>query len=156
MRLPAEMNESLSKAVDVFRSRPNMEDGEVYRTLAQQGVQRQLAARIVEFVPIAYTRLVFGKSGARFSDTFQRSVPGNETIARRLAEEPVWNAALDFGRAEIARGVSGRDLILVAAHSGEFHAANQLLNAGSKLENLVFAPPVLTWPEDGPEVAHVS
>jgi hypothetical protein len=149
------MHESISKAVKVFRGNPNMEDEEVFHSLVKQGMERQLAARIVEFLPIAYSRLVLGKSGARFSDVFQRNIPGEEVIEKPLSEEPVWHAALDFGRAEISRGISGHELLLLAAHSAEFRAANQLLNAGSKLEKLVFTPPVLTWPEYGPEQSPV-
>jgi hypothetical protein len=61
------MDESISKAVKVFRGYPDVEDEEIFRNLVEQGVERKLAARIVEFVPIAYSRLIPGKSGARGS-----------------------------------------------------------------------------------------
>lgn len=149
------MMDFMSKAVKEFRVRPNAEDQEVFRTLVEQGAEPRTAARMVELLPIAYSRLILGKSGAYFSEMFQRSVPGSETVEKRLSEEPVWHLALEFGRAEILRGVSGSDLLLVAAHSAEFQAANQLLNTGSKLEKLVFGPPVLVWPESGPDEDHL-
>jgi len=62
-----------------------------------------------------------------------------------LSSEPVWNAAVAFAEAELEQGVSGEDLLAVGARSAEFHAANRLLQAGSKLENLAFEAPVLTW-----------
>lgn len=55
-----------------------------------------------------------------------------------------------FGHAEIEHGISAQDLLSVAARSAEFDAANQLLNKGSKLQNIAFTPLVLNWPEDGP------
>jgi len=145
------MNESISKAIELFRNRPNIKDDEIFGTLVRDGVESRLAARIVEFLPIAYGRLILSKSGARFSDLFQRRTAGGEIVEGALSEEPVWRAVLDFGRAEISRGISANELLLVAARSAEFDASNRLLNAGSKLENLVFTPTILAWPENGPE-----
>ena len=71
---------------------------------------------------------------------------------RPLKSEPVWNAALAFARTESEQGISVQDFLVVAGRSAEFQAANQLLNKGSKLENLVFIPYLLPWPEDGPQV----
>lgn len=58
---------------------------------------------------------------------------------------------MQFANEEVARGVSAEDLLAIASRSAEFDAANQLLNKGSKLQNLVFTPVVLQWGEDGPE-----
>ena len=144
------MNENISKAVAIFRTSPYSEDVEVYRRLTADGVDPQVAARLVEFLPIAYSRLILASSGARFSNTFRRMLSDGTHQTRLLSSEPVWNAAVAFALGEAERNVPGRDLIAVAAHSAEFHAANQLLQKGSKLEDLILTPPVLTWDECGP------
>jgi hypothetical protein len=54
--------------------------------------------------------------------------------------------AAAFARAELEQGVPGEDLLVLAARSAEFDAANQFLNQGSKLGNLAFGPPRLLWP----------
>lgn len=144
------MNDLIPKTVATFRSSPNLRDDEVFGALVKQGAPPGIAARIVEFLPMAYCRLILSRSGARFSDTFRRGLPDGGTQEKPLSSEPVWRAIVDFARAEVELGVSGRDLLLVAIHSAEFHAANQLLSAGSRLENLVFTSPVLMWPEGGP------
>jgi hypothetical protein len=77
-------------------------------------------------------------------------LPAGKSIEQPLSSEPVWDAAVAFAHAEVERGVSGQDLLAVAARSAEFDAANQLLNKGSKLENIKFTVPVLGWPENGP------
>ena len=102
-------------------------------------------------VSMVYCRLIFRDSGARFSDSFRRMLPGGTSQELPLSSEPVWNAALAFARAEVERGVSGKDLPAVAGRSAEFDAANKLLQQGSKLENLAFTSPVLLCPEGGPE-----
>jgi hypothetical protein len=69
-----------------------------------------------------------------------------------LGGEPLWNEALEFAKAEIEGGVSGQDVLTIAGRSAEFHAANQLLERGSKLENLGFDVPTIRWTELGPDI----
>jgi hypothetical protein len=145
------VNEDLSRAVAIFRSSPNSKDDEVYRRLVADGVEHHLAAHLIEFLPIAYCRLILAGSGARFSNTFRRKLPDGTYGTYLLSSEPVWDAAVTFAHSEADRNVPGRDLLAVAARSAEFHAANQLLQKGSKLENLSFTPPILIWPESGPD-----
>ena len=145
------MNEDISKAISVFRRSPNSTDEDVYRQLVVDGIEARRAARLVEFLPIVYCRAILRNSGVKFAATFRRQLPGGASEELPLTSDPVWTAAVAFAYAEVDQGVSGNDLLLVAARSAEFDAANQLLNKGSKLENIVFSPPVLPWPEGGPD-----
>src|SRR5437667_8608211 len=124
------MNKELSNAVAVFRRSPNLGDDEIHRAIVAAGVEPRLADRLIEFLPIAYCRLILANSGARFSDMFQRILPSGISEKRSFSSEPVWNAALAFARAEVKSGVSREDLLAVAARSAECHAANQLLQKG--------------------------
>jgi hypothetical protein len=144
------MDEYISRAVGLFRSSPHLADEAVFGALVKQGMGKGVAARLVEFLPMAYCRLILRNSGVRFSEMFRRALPDGSCQEKPLSSEPVWNAVVPFARAEAEGGVSGNDLLLVAARSAEFHAANQLLDKSSKLENLAFTSPVLAWPEDGP------
>jgi len=144
------MNEVISKAVAILRRSPNLTDESVYHALVHEGIECILAARLVEFLPIAYSRLILANSGIRFSDTFCRRLSDGSLQERAFSSEEVWNEATDFARAEAARGISGKDLLKIGARSAELHAVNQLLDKGSKLDNIGLTPPVLTWPEDGP------
>jgi hypothetical protein len=148
------MNEIISKAVAVFRRLQSAQDDEVYYALVAAGIERQLAARLVEFLPLAYCRLILAATGARFSNTFCRVLKDGTFEERLLSDEPVWNAAVAFADAERERGVPGEELLIVAARSAEFQAANQLLQGGSKLENLAFARPALTRSEISFESPH--
>ena len=104
------IDEGISKAVAIFRGSPDLQDEGAYRTLTAMGVERQLAARLVEFIPIAYCRVILAHTGARFSQTFQRA-PLRELIQERpFSTEPVWNAALEFARAEVTVNTEPRAL----------------------------------------------
>lgn len=143
--------ELVSTAVAIIRELPNASDEEVFCTLVRAGFERQYAARLVEFLPMAYGRMVLGKGGARFSDMFQRmTARGGLTAERPLSSEPVWAEVVSFAKAEASRGVSKEDLLLVAGRSAEVDAANQLLNRGSKLEDLILTTTLLRWPPEGP------
>jgi len=75
---------------------------------------------------------------------------GQITPEQPLSSEPIWNGVLAFAKAETNRRISREDLLAVAARSAEFNAANQLLNGGSRLKDMIFTPVVFPWAEDGP------
>jgi hypothetical protein len=142
--------EAISKAVKIFRESPTGSDYEIYIRVVAAGVEPKRAARLVEFLPMAYCRLILTGAGARFSDRFQRRLQdGTLSPERTLASEPAWTEVMRFAKAEQAQ-VSGSELVAIAAHSAEFDAANQLLNRGAKTEDVVLTTAVLAWPEEGP------
>jgi len=136
------MNEIIRKAVGIFRASRSAEDEELYRSLVQSGIEGEVATRLIEFLPMAYCRLILASSGARFPNVFRRALSDGTFEEKKLSSEPVWNAAVAFAVRESERGVPADDLLAIAARSAEFHAANQLLQNGAKLENLAFEPTV--------------
>lgn len=146
------MNEQIARAVSLFRTSRTLGDEGIYRKLVAEGVEPHLAARLVEFLPIAYGRFLLEKSGPRFSEYFQRMLSSGPSEELLLSSEPVWNAAVAFARTEAIQGISVQDFLAVAGRSAEFQAANKLLNQGSKLQDLVFTPYLLLWPENGPRL----
>jgi hypothetical protein len=110
-----------------------------------------IAARLVEFLPMAYCRLILADAGIRFSDRFQRKLAdGGVSAERLLASEPLWAETLSFARSEKQGGATGAALLAIAARSSEYGAANQLAEKGSKLKDVVLTPTVFLWPEEGP------
>jgi hypothetical protein len=137
------MNEIISKAVAIFRASRSAEDEELYRNLVKAGIAGEVAARLIEFLPMAYCRLILAASGARFPNVFRRVLADGTFEERPLSSEAVWNASVAFAEGESERGVPAEDLLAIAARSAEFHAANQLLQCGANLENLVFESTIL-------------
>jgi hypothetical protein len=148
-----DLRQRVFQVASAFRQAPNLEDKEIYQALLAEGVERQLAAGLVEFLPIAYCRLILADSGLRFSTTFRRVLSDGTIREQPFSSEPVWNAAVAFARAEVERGATPKDLLAVAGRSAEFDAANQLLHSGSKLKDIALTVPLLTWPEIGPDPA---
>src|ERR1700730_15118852 len=124
------MKNLISRAIFLLRSSPSLEDKAIYRALVADGMEREFAARLVEFLPVAYGRLVLGNSGILFSDAFDRVLLDGRTSRRALSSEPLWDLVMDFARNEANHGVSTKHLISVAGRSAEFQAANELLQQG--------------------------
>jgi hypothetical protein len=144
------MNSEIQKVLSVFRSFPELDEEGVFRKLVSEGLPASRAARLLEFIPIVYCRLMLRPFGAQFSGTFRRKGKGGIYEERPFASDALWEPVNAFARSEVDQGISKQAMLLVAGRSPEFDAANQLLNRGSKLEDLRFAPPVFLWPENGP------
>lgn len=141
----------ISKTVDIFRESPDASDDEIYCKTIAAGIKPADAARLVEFIPMAYCRLILTDTGARFSEMFQRRRhDGGLSHEKALAVEPLWTEIMSFARAEQGRGVAGRDFLTIAARSAEFDAVNQLLNRGFRPEDIALSNVVLKWPEEEP------
>jgi len=134
------MDEIISKAVAIFRVSRFAEDDELYRSFIRAGIEYQVAIRLVEFLPMAYCRLILAASGAQFPNVFRRVLADGTSEERLLSSEPLWGAVVAFAERESERGVSAENLLAIAARSAEFDAANKLLKRGAKLENLIFGP----------------
>lgn len=149
---PPTLSDTISKAVDTLRSGANLEDVTVFRQLVKLGIDRRIAARLIEFLPMVYCRLILTKSALQFPESYRRiSADGTFSPPIQLTTEPLWNEAMAFAKAEVGSGKKGRDLLLIAGRSAEFDAANKLLNTGAKLEHIRFDAPTLRWPESGPD-----
>ena len=145
------MNAVTLKAVAIFRESPDSSDDETYRRVVAAGIEPKHAARLVEFLPLAYCRLILTGTGTRFSDMLRtRQHNASLSHGQKLASKPLWTEIMSFARAEQAAGVAGKDLLAIASHSAEFDAVNRLLNRGSKPEDLALSTAVLVWPEEGP------
>jgi hypothetical protein len=141
----------ISKTVEMFRKAPNVSDDEMYRKMIAAGIKPKRAARLVEFLPIAYCRLILAHTGVRFSSMFRRRRhDGSLLHEQMLTSETLWTEVTAFARAEQGSGVPGKDLLAIAARSAEFDAVNQLLNRGARPQDVVLSSVVLTWPEEGP------
>src|SRR6185437_11323748 len=131
------MNAVISRAVAIFRDSPNASDQEILRKLMVVGVDRVTASRLVEFLPMAYCRLLLADTGVKFCDRFKRKqADGRVSEERALNSEPLWAEALSFAKAEKRDEVNARALLVIAARSSEFDAVNQLANRGSKLNEI--------------------
>lgn len=143
------MNEAIATALTIFRNSPDLDDESVFRALVHKGVERSLAARIVEFLPIAYCRVLLRKSGVQFSNSFIRV--GSPLETQSLSSIPLWSSLVAYAESEPGRGATSQQILMVAGRSAEFQAINEMLDTKAELKNLVLTPIRLPWPEDGPD-----
>ena len=146
---PTPYAEAIALALAIFRNTPQLDDKSAFRALVQRGIERSLAAHIVEFLPSAYCRVLFLKSGVQFANSFTRTESPRKI--QSFSWLPIWVPFLAYAESEVRRGVGRDELLMVAGRSAEFHAINQLLDKGSELRNVVLTPMSLQWPENGPD-----
>jgi hypothetical protein len=87
------MKNLISRAIVLLRTSPSLEDEALYRALVADGMEREFAARLVEFLPLAYGRLVLANSGILFSDALEGALG-----RQNFSEGVLVRAALGFGR----------------------------------------------------------
>ena len=145
------MKDDISKALFIIRNSPTLEDESIYKELLTRGLKQELAARLVEFLPLVYGRQILAAMNLRFPDKFKRRLPdGSISAERPFSSEPLWEEVTMSAREEISRGTSADELLAIGGRSAEFNVVNQLLNQGSKPEDIRLTPIVFTWPEKGP------
>lgn len=139
--------------METLRRMKTCTDEEIYSELVRNGIERRVAARAVEFLPMAYCRELLHSSGARWSETFTRLLPsGAVSEPCDFNADPVWQTAVRLVRSEIQSGLGLESIQAVAARSPQYRAAQELISNGSELANIAFTSPILMWPEDGPSV----
>ncbi|MEZ5352974.1 MAG: hypothetical protein R2762_10095 [Bryobacteraceae bacterium] len=142
------MNQQIREAAELFRDSPVLGDDELFEMLVLRGVERMLAARLVEFLPMVYCRILLRDGGATFPDVYYR-IAGDEaprfdmnSLTTGFGDD--MEHAQKWSKAEAGRyptdcttwcGVSS----CRASSRGQFCA-----------ENIAFAPMIFKWPEQGP------
>ncbi|MEZ5352980.1 MAG: hypothetical protein R2762_10125 [Bryobacteraceae bacterium] len=144
------MNQQIREAAELFRDSPVLGDDELFEMLVLRGVERMLAARLVEFLPMVYCRILLRDGGATFPDVYYRIAGDGSKVRHELSDDRVWNAAMEHAQREVEQGRGEAAIRLIAQRGAEYRAAAQLLEGGSALENIAFAPMIFKWPEQGP------
>lgn len=144
------MIQQLKEVAKLLREGPSLGDDELFEMLVLRGIERRVAARLVEFFPMVCCRVLFDGSGARFPNVYQRAADDGTLVQHELSADPIWNEIMEDVRREVARGNSDADLRLIANRGVEYRSASQLLQNGSTLENIAFTPMIFKWPEAGP------
>ena len=110
-------------------------------------LKRQEVERVIEFVPLAFGRSLLDGMGIAFEDDYVRvDKDGNERMRGKLADEPIYVAALKL--APVVMQSMGQDAFMaVAMRSAELQATNEALNHGANPADLQASTPLLEWTE---------
>ena len=120
-------------------------DAEICAELRSRGEDPVEVEKSVALVPLAFGRAVVEALRVRVCDYALVPDPNSKGSAEIvLLDEPIYAAALAYGKDARAKGLMTREQFLaVAGRSAEMTMLNQALFAGSKPENLVLGPPML-------------
>ncbi len=146
------MHETITTAVQILRKYPEAEDADIYERLLAAGINKHTAARLLEFLPLAYGRTMIGRSGARLCQTYHRMDEHGHLIERPLEAQPLWHEVVAYAHADTHRGISRQEFLAIALRSAEVRALNKALNDGLKATDVVFTQPVFTNPDDHPGI----
>ncbi len=137
------MRQRIESAVQILRANPNASDDEILDLVIANGIERPLAMQLVALLPLAYGRVMLSDTVGSFSDTY--ICVGEEGQSERkgsLDTLPLWREAINFARQD------QEPFLPIAGRSCEIRTANAALRDGTKLQNLVWGPPVFLWPVD--------
>jgi hypothetical protein len=143
------MLEDITQAAEILRAQTDSSDGQLITTLVEAGFAQALATRLVEFIPLAYSRVWLAGRGIQFTDYYLRMSADGETYTEyELEDEPVYREAVAAAQSEIDAGSGFDELLPIFGRSSEFKAINSALNGGSRLEDLELSAPVLLWEDE--------
>jgi len=138
---------TIAIAAGVLQQFPSENDEQICLRLIDAGIPAESSPRLLEFLPIAYCRVLLVGLGVRFSNEFQRiQADGSLSSARLLTSEPLWNPVMEFVNRQLQEGIPKHLLLRIAGRSAEFDAVNQLLNRGSNPTHVALTPVIFTHP----------
>lgn len=138
------LDDAVRTAVRILQSQVHLDDEEVVRAIVEQGVHASQATRLVQFIPIAFCRFVFRGSGVQFAENYVVLGPdGQPADELPLRDEPVFREAMAQCEAAAAAGQRAPYFLPVAARSAGFKAIQDLLQRGSRPENILTSPPLI-------------
>lgn len=139
-----ELHEAVEIVVALIHADPTVDDDAILRDLADCGVDEATAVRLVQFVPIAFTRFLYRTSGVRFAENYVVLGSTGQSVAERpIAAEPVFREAWQHCETVAAGSPTDGYFESVASRSGGYRAIQDLLDRGLGLAGFLVSPPIL-------------
>lgn len=137
----SELTDFIIRGIETFRDNPQTDEEELIQDLVIQGIDEETAGNLIDFIPIAFTRVGLEHLNINFQDYIQRvDRKGNITEKIKLADIPIYMEALSFAKKDAELFVDNDQFLAIASYNAEFKVVNEMLNKGSKVENLVVSP----------------
>ena len=137
------MKSEIVKATEIFRAHPGASEAELVTHICAAIGDHDLAERLIEFVPLAFGRVLLTRMGVQLPDQFIRMLDHDKfSEPYPLDAEPVWRPALAYAK-EAEKQMSKDEFFTIAGRSAEVDAVTQACAKGSDPRNLVGSPPIL-------------
>jgi hypothetical protein len=146
--LPASPRPALRKGVDAIavflRANPAADDNAVIRHLTTAGLSERDATKLVQFVPIAFTRFLYRSKGILFAPNYVLLGPDGKPAGERpIADEPAYREAWGHCEQAASDGQNEAYFVAIAARSGGYRAIQELMQKGANLDGIMTGPPVM-------------
>jgi hypothetical protein len=138
------LREGVDAIVAFLRANSGADDDAIERHLREQGLGVH-AIKLIQFVPIAFTRFLYRSSGVQFAPFYVLLGPEGQAMAQRpIADEPAFGEAWRHCEEAAASGAADEYFIPIAARSGGYRAIQELVQKGSDLSGVITGPPVMS------------
>ncbi|OJT27276.1 hypothetical protein BO221_04640 [Archangium sp. Cb G35] len=146
----------VSRAVAAFVDPPNRDDELIDEELRAQGATPLEAEKLVAYLPLAFAQVLMHDMGPRFANMALFVTDGSRHERPVfLPEDPLWREALRLAeKALVDRSLTGEQFNEIALRSATAHVLNNALKAGSKPEDLVFTPALITLSDEAAAELH--
>jgi hypothetical protein len=140
----AALRRGVDAMVAFLHAAPTADDEAIVRHVTEQGMTESQATKLVQFVPIAFTRFLYRSAGVRFAPDYVVLGSDGQIAARRMvATEPAFREAWSHCEEAATRAVGDEYFISIAARSGGYRALQDLIRQGSKLAGIMTSPPIM-------------
>lgn len=130
--------------VAYLQGSPRAVDDAIIRHLMGIGLSEREATKLVQFVPIAFTRFLYRMRGVQFAPTYVVLDQARQPIDERsIANEPAYGEAWTHCETAAAANSDDEYFILVAGRSGGYRALQDLVQKGSDLSRVITSPPFM-------------
>jgi hypothetical protein len=127
----------LSEFIEIFHANRENNNIVIAEILISNGVNEEIAWKIIYFMPVAFNRVMFASEKMNFPNTYISLVDDNIQIENSFTEEEIFNQSILLAQSKIGN-MSGDKWLSVAGRSAEFHVINELLKSGSQLKDVKF------------------
>ena len=132
----------IEQAAAIFESNPSKKSDEIIDMLIKKLGNEAIAIDLFRFLPIAYCRMMI--RDVNFPNAYMIRESDGSHSEHKLMDNALYVEVDRFVIRKFIGQVSQENIMSVLNYSAEFQAINTALYNGSKLEDLVLAPPVFT------------
>jgi hypothetical protein len=148
-----ELLEAVKIALPIFAEHKNSWDN-LTNALDNSEIPHSLTDSLLEFMPLAFGRVLLDGMGIEFSNFYVRFDAETGRKQKKLfIDNSVYQELFEVASYIVTNKMAGEAFTAVALRSSEVMSVNDLLKKGSNPKDLVLSPPYMQWDEnDGLEV----
>jgi len=140
------LEQSLDLALTVFTQYESSDWKSLESAMYAAKMPKLHAERILEFMPIAFGRVLMRDSGVEFQGTYERRKPGAKSGREfQIGANQIYVESVAYAKRQAKRESGMEVLTAVANRSPELKAIQDKVNEGVEPQNIVLSKPILGW-----------